>query len=190
MNRHLFSSKFFRALNLVAILLGLISWTVFSAMAENKKHTSEKKQSDTTHHADTHHDHATQHSQMMAQKPTKKFSVDEDLKVRMGAVLNTMKALHAAEAKKTQKEMKSDQHKNQYAEAGRKIETTVQDIFKTCKLAPDADAAIHPILAELLSGAALLKKGNAKEGHEKIHKALLTYEDYFAHPGWDHSRYE
>jgi hypothetical protein len=66
----------------------------------------------------------------------------------------------------------------------------VQDIFKSCKLAPDADAAIHPILAEILEGAYMLKKGDEKNGHEKIHKALLKYGDSFEHPGWNHSHTE
>jgi hypothetical protein len=93
---------------------------------------------------------------------------------RMTAVLNTMKAMHAAGAKVN------------LSETGTKIETTVQDIFKKCKLEPAADAAIHPILADLLKGADLFKKGNEKEGHEIIHNALLRYEDFFNHPGFGH----
>lgn len=109
-------------------------------------------------------------------KPTRKFATDDNLRVRMTTVLNTMKAMHAAGAKVN------------VAETGAKIETTVQDIFRKCKLEPAADAAIHPILAELLKGAELFKNGNEKEGHEIIHNALLRYEDFFEHPGWDHSK--
>ena len=107
-------------------------------------------------------------------KPAKKFATDDNLRVRMAAVLNTMKAMHDAGAKVN------------LSETGTKIETTVQDIFKKCKLEPAADAAIHPILAELLKGADLFKKGNEKGGHEIIHNALLRYEDFFNHPGFGH----
>jgi hypothetical protein len=55
---------------------------------------------------------------------------------------------------------------------------------------PDADAAIHPILAEILEGAHLLKNGIEKDGHERIHKALLKYGDNFEHSGWNHNHTE
>ena len=67
-------------------------------------------------------------------------------------------------------------------EAGEKIKTTVEDIFKTCKLAPDADAAIHPILADLLKGADLLKADKKEEGHQVIHSALTKYTQFFNDP--------
>ena len=104
-------------------------------------------------------------------KPVKKFIADQSLKKRMDIILKTMTALNK---------------KEYLAEIGEKIEFTVQDIFKNCKLAPDADAAIHPILAEILEGASQLKRGQGKEGHKKIHNALLKYEDYFDHAGWKH----
>ncbi len=109
-------------------------------------------------------------------KPAKKFATDDNLRVRMNTILNTMKAMHDAAAKVN------------LAQTGTKIETTVQDIFKKCKLEPAADAAIHPILAQLLKGADLFKKGNENEGHEIIHNALLRYEDFFDHPGFGHSK--
>jgi len=124
--------------------------------------------------AGEHHHHGENMAAAKVSKPAKKFATDENLRVRMTAVLDTMKAMHAAGAKA------------KLADTGKKIEATVQDIFKKCKLEPAADAAIHPILAELLKGASLFKKGNQKEGHEIFHKALLSYEDFFDHPGFSH----
>lgn len=121
-----------------------------------------------------HHHHDEHGATAPVTKPAKKFATDDNLRVRMTTVLNTMKAMHDAGAKVN------------LPETGAKIETTVQDIFKKCKLEPAADAAIHPILAELLKGADLFKKGNEKEGHEIIHNSLLRYEDFFDHPGWSH----
>lgn len=94
----------------------------------------------------------------------------------MTTVLNTMKAMHDAGAKVN------------LSETGTKIDTTVQDIFRKCKLEPAADGAIHPILADLLKGADLFKKGKEKEGHEIIHNALLRYEDFFDHPAFGHTK--
>lgn len=122
------------------------------------------------------HHHHDEHAAAPVAKPAKKFATDDNLRVRMTTVLNTMKVMHDAGAKVN------------LPETGAKIEATVQDIFKKCKLEPAADAAIHPILAELLKGADLFKKGNEKEGHEIIHNALLRYEDFFDHPGWRHTQ--
>ena len=84
------------------------------------------------------HKHHDEHKvEANVSKPAKKFATDESLRVRMTAVLNTMKAMHDSGAKVN------------LAETGAQIEATVQDIFKKCKLEPEADAAIHPILAEL-----------------------------------------
>lgn len=123
-----------------------------------------------------HHHHAEGMATAAVPKPTKKFATDENLRTRMTAILNTMKAMHKAGAKVN------------LSDTGGKIETTVQDIFKKCKLEPAADAAIHPILGDLLKGAELFKKGNEKEGHDKIHNALLRYEDFFEHPNWSHQK--
>lgn len=132
--------------------------------------------------SDGHHEHATGSGETAAgknwSKPARKFIADEALKVRMTRVLEIMKAMHEAESKPA-----GDLN---IPEIGKKVDATVQDIFKNCKLAPDADAAIHPVLAELLKGAALLMQGDKKAGHEIIHNALLRYEDYFIHPGWNH----
>lgn len=119
------------------------------------------------------------HHHQAPAKPAKKFIADKNLKKRMSAVLETMMALHKNESMDVKKEY--------LTEIGGKIELTVQDIFKSCKLAPDADAAIHPILAEILDGAAMLKRGLRKDGSKKIHEALLKYESYFDHADWKHN---
>ena len=69
-------------------------------------------------------------------------------------------------------------------EYGVKLTNTVNDIFKTCKLEPEADAAIHPALVLILDGAGDFKSGKYESGHKKIHEALLAYEKLFRHEGW------
>ncbi len=122
---------------------------------------------------------ASNHLHQAPSIPVKKFVADQNLKKRMNIVLETMMALHKNESTNVKKEY--------LTEIGGKIERTVQDIFKSCKLAPDADAAIHPILAEILDGAAMLKRGLSKDGSKKIHEAFLKYESYFDHADWKHN---
>jgi len=115
-------------------------------------------------------------------KPDKKFIADEALKERMNSILRAMQKLN--------KTGSASEQKKKVVTTGGRVESVVQDIFKNCKLVPDADAAIHPILAEILEGANLLKKGDEKNGHERIHKALLKYGDNFEHSGWNHNHTE
>lgn len=127
----------------------------------------------------SHHHHGA-NSKTTETKPAKKFIADKDLREKMNSILEAMLQLN--------KTMSVTEKKKQVITTGSGVESIVQDIFKSCKLAPDADAAIHPILAQILDGADMLKKGDEKNGHEKIHQALLKYEDNFDHSGWKHSR--
>lgn len=129
----------------------------------------------------SHHSHGA-NSKATETKPSKKFIADHNLKERMNAILGTMEKLS--------KNGSATEKKKLVITTGGSVESIVQDIFKSCKLAPDADAAIHPILAQILEGTVMLKKGDEKNGHEKIHNALLKYEEHFEHIGWKHSRSE
>ena len=111
------------------------------------------------------------HSATPAAKPEKKFAADDKLKKRMVILYKAMSELHKTEDRR--------HPKIKAKHIAQRIEKTVQDIFKTCKLEPTADKALHPILASILDGTRLLKKGETLEGHEKIHTALLNYENYF-----------
>jgi hypothetical protein len=118
------------------------------------------------------HHHASPQGKVEAH-PDHKFLVDTNLKNKMETILNTFNSLDpSGEATSTSKD------------AGHKIEDTVNQIFATCKLAPDADTAIHPLLAELLAGTSSLKKGQLKTGKRKIGQALARYEQLFDHAGW------
>lgn len=58
-------------------------------------------------------------------------------------------------------------------------------LFANCKLEPEADAALHVILADLLRSAQRLDDGaSAKDEHDALHAALKTYGQRFQHPGW------
>lgn len=63
--------------------------------------------------------------------------------------------------------------------AGKKIDSAVNEIFRTCKLPPDLDSAIHPLLAEILKGATALKKGQREVGLQKLKETLEIYQQRF-----------
>lgn len=138
------------------LTIALLSLIVSAAIARNHEH---------------HAEHVKKNEKQIV--PTKKFKPTVDLKVRMEKILGFMKEL--SEKKSDVKIVK---------EYGVKLTDVVNDIFKTCKLEPEADQAIHPSLGLILEGAEDFKNGKYEIGHKKIHEALLDYEKLFKHEGW------
>ncbi len=127
-------------------------------------------------HAQNPHDHSG-HSKKSEKltKSSKKFQANNDLKIRMEKILGFM-----SELKGRKNNVKI------VTEYGGKLTNVVNEIFTTCKLEPEADAAVHPVLALILEGAEDFKLGKYDSGHLKIHNALLDYESQFSHEGWKH----
>ena len=74
-----------------------------------------------------------------------------------------------------------------YRVLGAELKTRVESIVATCELPSAADAAFHPILTELLAGAAMLAEQSENahiEGTRRIGAALDDYGRRFRHPGW------
>lgn len=123
-------------------------------------------------HHHSHHSHDESSSEHTAPEGTR-FTPTDDLRVRMDQLLKLYKQLSK---NKIDAKVASD--------LGTKIQATVNDIFKTCKLEPQADAAIHPALGKILAGARDLKSGKTEEGRKKIYESLLLYGKLFDHQGW------
>ena len=65
------------------------------------------------------------------------------------------------------------------------IEGAVSSIFANCKLAPDADAALHGILVPLLAGAQRLHGDPAdKAAIQAMRDAVADYPRHFDDPHW------
>lgn len=65
------------------------------------------------------------------------------------------------------------------------IEGATSYMFAHCKLAPDADAALHGMLGPLLAGAAALKQNpDDKSAVDAMRKAVADYPRYFDDPAW------
>lgn len=78
-----------------------------------------------------------------------------------------------------------------YRQLGMAIEKQVEGIVASCKLEPKADAMLHPLIGELLAGAAAMQgKGELQPaaGAHKAVMALNNYGRYFNHPGWQSLR--
>ena len=65
------------------------------------------------------------------------------------------------------------------------VQETVTYLMKNCQLVPEADANLHVIINDLLTGASLLTtEGQSDEGLARLHHALSEYPRYFNHPNW------
>ena len=82
----------------------------------------------------------------------------------------------------------NQQSNAQYQALAQKINNEVGGIVANCKLGPQADAQLHLIIADLLSGAETMqgktKKTKRQTGALKVLDALENYDAYFDHPGW------
>jgi hypothetical protein len=66
------------------------------------------------------------------------------------------------------------------------IREQVDYLIQNCKLAPEADATLHVLLADLLQGADLVsRESDSVRGLSVINAALDAYPRYFTHAGWE-----
>ncbi len=77
---------------------------------------------------------------------------------------------------------------DEYKALAEATQKEVANIVANCKLAPDADAALHGILAQIGEGTDAMA-GNSKQlkprdGAVKVVEALDRYGRTFDHPGW------
>lgn len=65
------------------------------------------------------------------------------------------------------------------------LRAQIDFLFANCRLEPEADAALHGILAELLLSAQRLEAGaSAVQEHDALHASLQRYGQQFQHPDW------
>ena len=109
-----------------------------------------------------------------------KWPTDAPLRSGMGnlraAFAEKLPAIHAGELSAAE-----------YKALGEKTAQEVGSIIAHCKLEPDADAMLHRVIAELMSGADIMMgktEGTPREGAHRTVMALENYGHYFDHPGW------
>jgi hypothetical protein len=67
------------------------------------------------------------------------------------------------------------------------VNRNVAYAVERCKLAPEADAQLHLVIAELLAGAEAMEGKAAAPRHDgavRVVQALKSYAKYFRHPGF------
>ncbi|WP_322999154.1 hypothetical protein [Castellaniella sp.] len=110
-----------------------------------------------------------------------KWETDAPLRLAMGkleqAVVAALPAAHAGTLSDAQYDALSTQAGQEFAY-----------IVEHCKLAPDADAALHVILADMIGGTETVSGKQAGQsrasGVVQLAQALNRYGEYFDHPGW------
>jgi hypothetical protein len=135
------------------------------------------------------HDHAAHEKHGAAPaKPAqpaagKKWATDAPLRKSMAAiralVQTNLPAVHAGKLGDAA-----------YAALGKQIDGEIAAIFQACKLAPDADAALHEILLPMMEGSQALQAGGARQaGFVKILTHVNAYGERFDHPGFEPVRH-
>ena len=129
------------------------------------------------HEHDAHADHGTPATLQL--NAGKKWGTDEALRKSMGSIRHAVDAsLHQI-------------HENRLPPAGygalaSKVEGEVANIVANCKLEPQADAQLHLVVADLLSGAEQMagkvKKAKRQDGAVKVIGALDKYAAFFDDP--------
>lgn len=122
-----------------------------------------------------HHDHA---SAALSLNDGKRWQTDEALRTGLQRIRDAAAPALAAYAQG-----------QLAAPAAKALAASFQDsvgyLMANCKLVPKADATLHVLLNDLMTGAGLLGQNpSSAEGVALIRKALQQYPEYFEHPGW------
>ena len=131
--------------------------------------------------ADHAHEHEAHGAGMLKLNNGQKWETDASLRQGMegirAAVQPQMHAIHENRLKAAS-----------YQTLAKRTDTQIAFMVKNCKLAPDADAQLHLIIAELGAATeAMTSKDKAmsrQKGALQLIHALETYGEFFDHPGW------
>ncbi|MBC7858616.1 MAG: hypothetical protein H7Z39_07495 [Burkholderiaceae bacterium] len=129
--------------------------------------------------AEHHHHSAAPHT--LELNAGQKWKTDAALRKGMTAIRAAVTgALSAAHGGKATEQT--------YQAAAQKANVQIAYIVTNCKLDPKADAQLHVVLNEIMSGVETLEGKTAGQQREAglvaTAQALNTYGDHFAHPGW------
>ena len=124
------------------------------------------------------HDHAQDHaaaSVSATAAPAQRWAADANLSHGMAQVRASVEALGHAEH--------GHMGPGQVVVLARTMDGYIGDILATCKLDPNADAALHGVLAQLLRGTDALKQGESLPvALATMRQALEQYPRLFDHP--------
>lgn len=122
------------------------------------------------HAADAGHD-------AKPQAPAQRWATDAPLRAGMRNLADATEALNHYQMG----HLDDTQRDNAVAQ----IDAAIRDMFATCKLAPEADAALHGLLAKFILGANAARAGNFTRAElVPMQEALVRYPQLFDDAGW------
>lgn len=126
----------------------------------------------------THHDHAAYISHnAQPQVPAQRWATDAPLRAGMRNLREATETLHHYEMG----HLDDVQRDNAVA----KIDVAIQDMVAHCTLQPDADAALHGLLATFIAGANAARAGTfSKAELAPMQEALAQYPRMFDDHDW------
>jgi hypothetical protein len=162
--------------------IGLVALVLITALVLTALHLREL--SPASHHESAeghhHHDHATHAtlSEQIAPPTGTRWETDAPLRSGMTAIAAAVAPVLSAQGAGTLKST-DVQHLRQ----------VLNDEFATmaaqCQLSPEADAALHIVVVQLMEAAAQLEHNpTATPAARQLVAALEAYETAFDHPGW------
>ena len=131
--------------------------------------------------AQSHHDHGTAAPAKVRLEAGRKWATDGPLRDGMSRIRALVEPqLAPAHAGKV--------NAAQYAALAGRIETEVGGIVANCKLEPEADAALHAVIAEIGAGTDAMAGKTAHQqpakGLVQVAKAVNDYAGQFEHAGF------
>ena len=127
------------------------------------------------HDAHAAHSHATQAE---APAPARRWATDAPLRAGMRRIRQAVQALDHYQH--------GHMDATQAANTATLIDAAVADMIATCKLKPDADAALHGLLVQFLAGAKAVRESQQAPVKEiaKMRAALARYPQLFDDAEW------
>ena len=129
--------------------------------------------------AEDHGQHQMHHGELTLDHGAK-WLTDEPLRAGMEQIRSAM-------ALNLERMHRMEQTPAEYTALATTIRQQVNTIVTQCKLKPEADANLHLIIADLLSGADAMQGKNGADstsGVQQVIEALHVYGAHFNHPGW------
>lgn len=127
------------------------------------------------------HDHGHAETTALTLDHGRKWATDDALRLAMGNLRQVVSAALSAAHAGTLTDV-------QYDGLGGQANRELAYIVENCKLPPDADAALHIILGDVVAGIDVVggkRAGQPRaEGVVGLAYALNRYGEYFDHPGW------
>jgi hypothetical protein len=125
------------------------------------------------------HDHAAHaaHAAHDAPAPARRWATDAPLRAGMRSLAEATEALDHYQMG----HLDDTQRDNAVA----RIDAAIQDMFTNCKLAPEADAALHGLLAKFIAGGGAARAGKfSKAELAPMQEALVLYPQMFDDHDW------